>query len=238
MNKAHQIIDWKNYPDTSTAINASRLNQEDRAIDTIDDRVITLDITKASQTDLLNTVKQVNFVPSTGIMTVTLWNGTVQTFDTGVAKIAVNFDYDEITQRLILQLKDGTFKYIDLSALITQYEFDTTETIALNIVPLTGHVAANLVLGSVTPEHLSTDYLGQITVQAGIASAAATNALQSEENAYDYAIRSEEAESEIRKMTGIVQFSLDTDGNLIYNDEIPYSFEVNDDGNLLWEVVE
>ena len=49
MNKAYNPIDWKNEPNTSTPINETNLNKMDRAIDTIDDRVIDLDNGKVNK---------------------------------------------------------------------------------------------------------------------------------------------------------------------------------------------
>lgn len=49
MNKAYNAINWKNEPSTSTAINETNLNKMDRAIDTIDNRVISLDSEKVSK---------------------------------------------------------------------------------------------------------------------------------------------------------------------------------------------
>ena len=49
MNKAYNAINWKNEPSTSTAINETNLNKMDRAIDTIDDRVIDLDNGKVNK---------------------------------------------------------------------------------------------------------------------------------------------------------------------------------------------
>ena len=52
-------------------------------------------------------------------------NGSKITIDTQMEKIAVNFSYNAETQQIILTLIDGTKQYIDLTALITQYEFWT-----------------------------------------------------------------------------------------------------------------
>lgn len=49
MNKAYNPIDWKNEPNTSTPINETNLNKMDRAIDTIDNRVIELDKNKVAK---------------------------------------------------------------------------------------------------------------------------------------------------------------------------------------------
>lgn len=171
---------WANYPDISTPIIAEELNRVETGIDTIDDRVVAFDTSKANQNDLLVTFKAVSFDTSTGVFTFTRWNDTTFTVDTDIEKIAVNFDYDDDPtsahyQNLVLTLSDGTVKYVDLSALITQYEFSDTSTIAFT-VSAGGGITANVVNGSITADKLQPNYLADVTTQANNASASATNA--------------------------------------------------------------
>lgn len=180
MNKAYSRINWENYPSTGTPLNETNLNHMDLAVDTIDDRVITLDTTKADESDLLTCVASISFNSTTGIMTITLKNGTQGTIDTGLSKLAINFDYDDDPtsphyQQIILEMKDGTYKYIDLSALITQYEFTNSSTIAWTIGN-DGTVSASVVDGSITADKLQPNYLADIILQVGYAQTAATNA--------------------------------------------------------------
>ena len=192
MNKAYARINWVNYPSTDTALNETNLNRMDLALDTIDDRVITLDTTKANESDLLTCVASISFNSTTGIMTITLKNGTVGTIDTGLSKLAINFDYDEDPtsphyQQIILEMKDGTYKYIDLSALITQYEFSNTSTIAFT-VGTGGVISASVIDGSITADKLQPNYLADIIVEVGKAQTAATNAGNSATLAESYAV--------------------------------------------------
>ena len=192
MNKAYTRIIWVNYPSTTTPLNDTNLNRMDLALDTIDDRVITLDNTKAEESDLLTCVSNISFNSTTGIMTITLKNGTTGTIDTGLSKLAVNFDYDDDPtsphyQQIILEMKDGTYKYIDLSALITQYEFTNTSTIAWTIGN-DGTVSASVVDGSITADKLQPNYLADIILQVGYAQTAATNAGNSATLSESYAV--------------------------------------------------
>lgn len=176
MNKCHAPIGWVN--DQTPAINDTNLNYMDGCIDTIDDRVITLDTTKAEQSDLLLAFKDVSLNSSTGVITFTLFNDTTKTIDTLLEKIAVNFDYDDDPtsahyQNLIIELEDGTYKYIDMSALITQYEFTNSSTIAFT-VGNDGTVSASVIDGSITGAKLQPNYLADVTAQASVASAAAS----------------------------------------------------------------
>lgn len=171
---------WVNYPDISTPIIADELNRVEDGIDTIDDRVVAFDTSKANQNDLLVTFKAVSFNSTTGVFTFTKWNDTTVTVDTDIEKIAVNFDYDDDPtsahyQSLVLTLSDGTIKYVDLSALITEYEFTDSSTIAFTVAS-SGAVSASVINGSITADKLQPNYLADITTQANNASASATSA--------------------------------------------------------------
>lgn len=182
MNKAHSAINWENYPSDETPLNESNLNKMDRSIDTIDNRVVELDTTKATKTEVATLVADVTFEESTGIITITKKNGSRVTIDTQMEKIAVNFTYNPTTQQIILTLIDGTKQYIDLSALITQYEFLDTDTVAF-IIGTDGKVSAIVKEGSIKEEHLEPNYLAKIKVEATKAETSATNAAKSEANA-------------------------------------------------------
>lgn len=182
MNKAHIDINWENYPSDETPLNERNLNKMDDAIDTIDDRVITLDTTKATKTEVATLVADVTFEESTGIITITKKNGSRVTIDTQMEKIAVNFTYNPTTQQIILTLIDGTKQYIDLSALITQYEFMDTDTVAF-IIGTDGKVSALVKEGSIKEEHLEPNYLAKVKVEVAKAQTSASNAATSEDNA-------------------------------------------------------
>lgn len=182
MNKAYNRINWENYPSDATPLNEANLNSLDSATDTIDDRVITLDTTKATKTEVATLVSDVTFEESTGIITITKKNGSRVTIDTQMEKIAVNFDYDQTTQQIILTLIDGTKQYIDLSALITQYEFLDSDTVAFYI-DKKGKVSAIVKEGSIEEKHLEPNYLAKIKVEVAKAESSMKNAAMSEINA-------------------------------------------------------
>ena len=182
MNKAYSRINWENYPSDATPLNETNLNKLDSAADTLDDRVIELDTTKASKTEVATLVADVTFEESTGIITITKKNGSVITIDTQMEKIAVNFDYDPVTQQIILTLIDGTKQYIDLSALITQYEFLDTDTVAF-IIGTDGKVSAIVKEGSIEEKHLEPNYLAKIKVEVAKAESSQKAAATSETNA-------------------------------------------------------
>ena len=182
MNKAHSAINWENYPSDETPLNESNLNKMDAAIGVIDDRVITLDTTKATKTEVATLVADVTFEESTGIITITKKNGSKVMIDTQMEKIAINFDYNPTTQQIILTLIDGTKQYIDLSALITQYEFFDSDTVAFYI-DKDGKVSAIVKEGSIEEKHLEPNYLAKIKVEVAKAESSQQAAAKSEANA-------------------------------------------------------
>lgn len=183
-NKAHDASKnqhWINYPSIDSPIIDAELNRNELSIDTIDDRVLTLDITKAEQSDLLITFKAVSFNATTGVFTFTKFNNETVTVDTDIEKIAVNFDYDDDPtsphyQQLVITLEDGTVKYVDLSALITQYEFTNSTTISFT-VGQDGTVTANVIDGSITESKLQPNFLADCRAAKAGAEAAEADAI-------------------------------------------------------------
>ena len=182
MQKAHDSSYnnyWENLPSVQTPIIAAQLNRNEQTVDTIDDRVVTLDTTKADQTDMLQAVQDITFDDETGDFTVTFFNGLTATIHTDLEKTAINFDYDDDPtsphyESLVLTLVDGTTKYIDMSALITEYDFASSSTIAFTNT--SGTITADILNGSVTDQKLQPSYLADITVQATRSETASANA--------------------------------------------------------------
>lgn len=182
MNKTYGRINWENYPSDETPLNESNLNKIDVATDEIDNRVITLDTTKATKEEVSTLVQDVAFEEKTGIITIVKKNGSKVTIDTQMEKIAVNFSYNAGTQQIILTLIDGTKQYIDLTALITQYEFLDSDTVAFSI-DSTGKVSAIVKEASIQEKHLQPNYLADIKVEVAKAQASQSAAAKSESNA-------------------------------------------------------
>lgn len=185
-SKIFNRINWLNRPNTTTPLNATNLNAGDSAIDKLDDRIITLDTVKADMQVVNGMVADISVNDANGVITVTYKNGSVKTYDTNLEKIATNFTYDYSTQRLVLTLSDGTKQYVDMSALVTQYEFKDSTTIAFS-VDSTGKISASVKNGSITDAMLETGYLAKITAQATKAESMANSATTSSNSAYDNA---------------------------------------------------
>jgi hypothetical protein len=167
MDKAYDRIIWQNQPSTATALGATNLNKMDYAINVHDDRIIVLDTAKANQSTVNTVVQSITYNESTGVLTITKVNGTSTTIDTKLEKLAVNFVYNPETQQLDITLDDGTVQHVDMSALVTQYEFEDTDTVSFS-VESDGTIKSGIIPGSITGEYLQPDYLADIIVQANI----------------------------------------------------------------------
>ena len=186
MNKAFDSFLWKNRPSYNTPLSERMLNKLNVAVDEIDDRVIAQDTTKFDKIDAQTLVKSIAFDRTTGVFTITYFNGSTATIDTLLEKLIVNFRFDPVTQRLIITLDDGTEQYVDLSALITQYEFLDSDTITFELLA-DGKVRAKVKEGSIQEKHLRPDYLADIKVEVSKAQTSAAAAWASEVAAQDAA---------------------------------------------------
>lgn len=185
MEKTYSRINWQNQPSTATALGAGNLNKMDAAINVIDDRVIQVDLAKADKSSVNQMVSNVAMDADTGILTVTLVDGTITTYDLDIEKVVTNFDLNDADQ-LVLALADGTAKTVDLSRLVTNYTFSDTATIALSNNNKT--ITATVKQGSITGDHLQANYLADITQQALHASGSAGEAADSALTAKRYAV--------------------------------------------------
>lgn len=178
MQKAHVNQNWENFPSINTPINEQNLNKLDRSVDEIDDRVIFLDTTKFNLSDAQTLIKGLSFNYNTGVITITYYNGSTATINTGLAQVAVNFDFDEGTQILYIIKVDGSRQPVDLSAFITDYEFLDSDTVAFS-ADVSGKVRADVKEGSIEERHLRPDYLADVRIEVGKAQASASSAAES-----------------------------------------------------------
>lgn len=232
---------WENLPSEKTAINRNRLNNIEGGIDAIDDRVCALDTTKVDLTKANELVEEILWNESNGTLTVVKMNGSKAVIDTKLEKLAVNFTYNPQTQQLVITLDDGTVQNVDLSSLITEYEFLDSDTIAFEVAG--GKVKAIVKNGSITEDKLQPNFLADIKVESAKATASAKSAKESETkaatsaaDAKDSADRAQGIEDEINKKLTMTEFDVNEDGELIYTDNAAYNFVVDNDGNLNWEV--
>ena len=159
--KTYNRINWENYPSDKTPLNERNLNKIDYSVNEQDDRIITLDVTKLDKVTANGLIKDIQLDRATGVFTITYLDNSTVTIDTLLEKLAINFDYDYETQELIITLDDNTEKRVDLSALITQFEFLNSDRIYFT-VDSDGKVTADIKDNSIGEEKLRVDYLAEI----------------------------------------------------------------------------
>mgnify|MGYP000292239610 CR=1 FL=1 len=241
MQKIYSRTYWENFPSENTAIDAMRLNNMEAGIDNLDDRVVAMDASKVDLAKANELVKEILWDESKGTLTIVKMNGSQAVIDTKLEKLAVNFKYDPQTQQLIITLDDGTTQNVDLSALITEYEFLDSDTITFEITD--GKIKAIVKNGSITEDMLQPNFLADVKVEAEKAKASASAADASEKESTvqanlskEYADKAKEYSDNIDKKAHLATFDVNEDGELIYTDNTADVFTVDDDGNLNWEV--
>lgn len=239
--KIYSLIGYKNFPSEDTPLNETNMGAMDRAIDEIDNRIVAMDASKVDLTKANELVKEILWDESNGTLTVVKMNGSRAVIDTKLEKLAVNFTYNPQTQQLVITLDDGTVQNVDLSALITEYEFLDSDTIAFEITD--GKIKAIVKNGSITEDMLQPNFLADVKVEAEKAKASASAADASEKESTvqanlskEYADKAKEYSDNIDKKAHLATFDVNEDGELIYTDNTADVFTVDNDGNLNWEV--
>lgn len=241
MQKIYSRINWENLPSEKTAVNESNLNKMDLAVDNLDDRIVAMDAAKVDLVKANELIKEILWNEPMGVLTVVKMNGSRAVIDTKLEKLAVNFTYNPQTQQLVIALDDGTVQNVDLSSLITEYEFLDSDTIAFEITG--GKVKAIVKNGSITEDMLQPNFLADVKVEAEKAKASASAADASEKESTvqanlskEYADKAKEYSDNIDKKAHLATFDVNEDGELIYTDNTADVFTVDNDGNLNWEV--
>lgn len=179
MNRVYpNRIDWENEPSTNTPINETNLNKIDYAVYEIDGRVVGFDLTKANQSDLLQTIKTLTYNTTTGVFVFTFWNGSTYTVDLNIEKIPVDFSMSP-GGIITMTTADGTTYTCDISELIKLYTFvDSSEIDFTTTTDASGNktVTAQIKAGSITGEKLQPNYLADCVDAKNSAETAATSA--------------------------------------------------------------
>lgn len=184
MNKLYTRINWENYPSENTPINEQNLNRMDGALDGVDDRVLSLDVTKLSKIDAAGDVVDWQMDEKTGIITITRRNGEKILFDLNIEKIPVAFALSD-DGILKMTTDDGTEFTANIGAMIPALTFEDSDTI---IVSVSGEgvnktYSFDIKNGSVTDEKLRPDYLADIKIEVERAKKSAEDAKNSAEKA-------------------------------------------------------
>lgn len=194
MNKIYSRIDWKNYPNTSTALNETNLNRMDKAIDDLDNRVIEQDSTKANQTTVNNMVKNWTMDETTGVITVEKQDGSKIMFDLNIEKIPVTFELSP-SGILTMTTSDGTQFTANIGSMIPVLTFNESDQIAVSVSGSGVNKTYSFTVkdGSITESKLQPNYLADIksesakaTTAAELAKEKSDLAIESENNAKQY----------------------------------------------------
>lgn len=179
----HTLRNWMNLPSQKTAINATNLNYMDNSIKEADNRIVQLDAKKLDISTANLMVKSVVVNATTGVITVTLLNGTVTTYDLDIERVIANFDITD-DNVLVLTLADGTTKEIDLTKFVNT--FTSTATVSMKMQDRV--VTAEIIDGSVTMAKLDASIQTEFRQYMLDAQAARDAALQYQKFAKRYAI--------------------------------------------------
>lgn len=124
------VTDWQNEPSQKTPLGRKNLLHLETGMKEADNRIVQLDAKKVEQSVVNAMVKDVTLDAKTGVLTVTLLNGTTKTFDLDIERVVTNFDINDDNE-LVLTLADGTQKTIDLTRFV--YSVASTDTVAMEI---------------------------------------------------------------------------------------------------------
>ena len=183
-------INWENEPSIASPINATNLNKIDYAVYEHDQTFETWDVTKANQSDLLLSVKSIDYDTDTGVFVFTWQNGTTKTVDLNIEKIPVSFSMDA-NGVITMTTDDGTTYTADVGALIKTYTFTDSSEIDFTVTTdSSGNktVTASIVAGSITGSKLEPNYLANCQSAANSASGSATAADGSAEDSEAWAV--------------------------------------------------
>ena len=180
LNKVYTRINWEDYPSENTDLDAYHLNQMDSAIDALDNRIISQDALKLDKSAINGNIADWTMDETTGVITITKYNGEKVIFDLNIEKIPVGFSMSD-DGIITMTTEDGTQFTADIGSMIPVLTFDDSDTIAVNVTG-TGKnktYSFSIKTGSVTGDMLQPNYLADVTVQAGKAFSSASDAANS-----------------------------------------------------------
>lgn len=189
MNKVYTRINWEDYPSENTDLDAYNLNQMDSAIDALDNRIISQDALKVDKSAINGNIADWTMDETTGVITITKYNGEKIIFDLNIEKIPVGFSMSD-DGIITMTTEDGTQFKADIGSMIPVLTFEDSATIAVSVTG-TGKnktYSFSIKTGSVTDAMLQPNYLADIRVESANASAYAQSANAKSVLAESYAI--------------------------------------------------
>ena len=189
MNKVYTRINWEDYPSENTDIDEINLNKMDSAIDALDNRIILQDALKVDKSSINGNIADWTMDETTGVITITKYNGEKIIFDLNIEKIPVGFSMSD-DGIITMTTEDGTQFTSDIGSMIPVLTFEDSATIAVSVTG-TGKnktYSFSIKTGSVTDDMLQPNYLADIRVESANASAYAQSANAKSVLAESYAI--------------------------------------------------
>lgn len=189
MNKVYTRINWEDYPSENTDIDEINLNKMDSAIDALDNRIILQDALKVDKSAINGNIADWTMDETTGVITITKYNGEKVIFDLNIEKIPVEFSMSD-DGIITMTTEDGTQFTADIGSMIPVLTFEDSATIAVSVTG-TGKnktYSFSIKTGSVTDAMLQPNYLADIRVESANASAYAQSANAKSVLAESYAI--------------------------------------------------
>lgn len=189
LNKVYTRINWEDYPSENTDIDEINLNKMDSAIDALDNRIISQDALKVDKSAINGNIADWTMDETTGVITITKYNGEKIIFDLNIEKIPVGFSMSD-DGIITMTTEDGTRFTADIGSMIPVLTFEDSATIAVSVTG-TGKnktYSFSIKTGSVTDDMLQPNYLADIRVESANASAYAQSANAKSVLAESYAI--------------------------------------------------
>ena len=189
MNKVYTRINWEDYPSENTDLDAYNLNQMDYAIDALDNRIISPDALKVDKSAINGNIADWTMDETTGVITITKYNGEKNIFDLNIEKIPVGFSMSD-DGIITMTTEDGTQFKADIGSMIPVLTFEDSATITVSVTG-TGKnktYSFSIKTGSVTDDMLQPNYLADIRVESANASAYAQSANAKSVLAESYAV--------------------------------------------------
>lgn len=189
LNKVYTRINWEDYPSENTDLDAYNLNQMDSAIDALDNRIISQDALKVDKSAINGNIADWTMDETTGVITITKYNGEKIIFDLNIEKIPVGFSMSD-DGIITMTTEDGTQFTAYIGSMIPVLTFEDSATIAVSVTG-TGKnktYSFSIKTGSVTDDMLHPNYLADIRVESANASAYAQSANAKSVLAESYAV--------------------------------------------------
>ena len=189
LNKVYTRINWEDYPSENTDLDAYNLNQMDSAIDALDNRIISQDALKVDKSAINGNIADWTMDETTGVITITKYNGEKVIFDLNIEKIPVCFSMSD-DGIITMTTEDGIQFTADIGSMIPVLTFEDSSTIAVSVTG-TGKnktYSFSIKTGSVTDAMLQPNYLADIRVESANASAYAQSANAKSVLAESYAV--------------------------------------------------